>query len=117
MMSGKDLVNLFKKLKKREKKHGTIRKIKPVATSEVDADLQVEGVVGGAVEIAPVPDVANDAVGDAVEIAKAATSCLLIPPPKLPMAASKDASIISKKCICMHIHLYTRACGCTYALV
>jgi len=93
MMSGNDIVKLFKRLKRREKIHGTIRKIKPVATPEVDDDLHVEG----SVEIAPVSGVPNDAVGEAVQTAKGATSRLLMPPPQLPMAASKDPSIVYKK--------------------
>jgi len=93
MMSGNDIVKLFKRLKRREKKHGTIRKIKPVATPEVDADMHVEG----SVEIAPVSGVPNDAVDEAVETAKGATSRLLMPPPMLSMAASKDPSIVFKK--------------------
>jgi len=93
MMSGNDIVKLFKRLKRREKKHGTIRRIKPVVTPEVDADMHVEG----SVEIAPVSAVPNDAVDEAVETAKGATSRLLMPPPMLSMAASNDPSIVFKK--------------------
>ena len=93
MMSGNDIVKLFKRLKRREKKHGTIRRIKPVVTPEVDADMHVDG----SVEIAPVSAVPNDAVDEAVETAKGATSRLLMPPPMLSMAASNDPSIVFKK--------------------
>ena len=93
MMSGNDIVKLFKRLKRREKKHGTIRRIKTVAKPEVDADMHVEG----SVEIAPVSAVPNDAVDEAVETAKGATSRLLMPPPMLSMAASNDPSIVFKK--------------------
>jgi len=58
MTSGKDLVRLFKRLKKREKTQGMVSKIKPVAVAEPHADAKaVEGAVGGAVEIDPVPGV------------------------------------------------------------
>ena len=96
-MSGKDLVKVFKRLGKREKRQAVVGKIMPVDVPEVDDSMQVdEGVVNGAVEIVPVPDVSRDTVLVA-GTTRAATSSLAMPPPKLPGAASNDPSIISKK--------------------
>ena len=97
MMSSKDLSKLFKRLKKRERKEGKVRKIVPVAAIEAGAAVMpVEGAVGCAVEIAPVPGEPTDAVGDA-DIAKGTRSPLMMPPPKFLVAAPKYNSMISKK--------------------
>ena len=93
MTSGKDLVRLFKRLKKREKTQGTVSKVKPVAIAEPEP---VAKAVDATVEIAPVPRLPINAVfgGD---IANGATSPQMMPPPKFPMPLSQCNSTISKK--------------------
>jgi len=65
MVSGKDLVRLFKRLKKREKAQGIIRKIKPVPVAELGVDANAAGgAAGSTVQIAAVPCMPNNAVGE-----------------------------------------------------
>jgi hypothetical protein len=70
------------------------------AAAVAGAVKPAEGVVGGAVEIAPVPGVPNDAVGGR-GFANGTSSPLMMPPPKFPVASStvvfRQNSMISKK--------------------
>jgi len=97
MTSGKDLVRLLKRLKKREQKQGNVGKNTILAAAGGEAAVPVEEVVGGAVEIAPVPGVSSDAVGDGCFTKASASGSHMMPPPMLPMASSKYNSMISKK--------------------
>jgi len=96
MTSGKDLVRLFKRLKKREKTQGTVSKIKPLAIAEPEPVAKVAKAVDATVEIAPVPRLPNNAVSGG-DIVNGATSPQMMPPPKFPVASSKCNSMVSKK--------------------
>jgi len=89
MVSGKDLVKLFTRLKQREKAEGIVRKINPVAVAELGVDANAAGGAGGSA-------VPNRAVVDG-GIAHVATSPQMMPPPKFTMATSKYNAMISKK--------------------
>ena len=111
MVSGKDLVKLFTRLKQREKAEGIVSKINPVAVAElaVVAELGVDANAAGGAGGSAVP---NRAVVDG-GIAHVATSPQMMPPPKFTMAASKYNAMISKKLFeitqfpefCMKSHL------------
>jgi hypothetical protein len=89
MVSGKDLVKLFTRLKQREKAEGIVRRIKPVAVAQLGVDANAAGGAAGCT-------VPNRAVVDG-GIAHVATSPQMMPPPKFTVAASKYNAMISKK--------------------
>ena len=97
MVSGRDLVRLFKRLQKREKAQGTVSKVKPVPGAQPDADANAaEGAAGSIVQIADVQGVPNHAAGDG-GFANASTSPQRMPPPRFTVAAANYNYMTSKK--------------------
>jgi len=97
MVSGRDLVRLFKRLQKREKAQGTVSKVKPVPGAQPDADANAaEGAAGSIVQIADVQGVPNHAAGDG-GFSNASTSPQRMPPPRFTVAAANYNYMTSKK--------------------
>jgi len=99
LISGGDIIKMLAEQEKIEALQK--KKIEEKAVSmKAGAVKPAEGVVGGAVEIAPVPGVISDAVGGR-GFANGTSSPLMMPPPKFPVASStvvfRQNSMISKK--------------------
>ena len=86
MMSADDIVKLVRKLKQREKKQATVKKVKTVVVAVVpDAAIPVGGVVNDAMEISP------------AGIDEGTSSPMMMPPPQARPSAFDDDLIISKQ--------------------
>ena len=99
LISGGDIIKMLAEQEKIEALQK--KRIEEKAVSmKAGAVKPAEGVVGGAVEIAPVPGVISDAVGGR-GFANGTSSPLMMPPRKFPVASStvvfRQNSMISKK--------------------